>query len=304
MNISIEDYVKKNYTQDMQDVLAKMFSLLERLNIDSYEGYFLDKFNNLEQQDNVFLDLDFVTYLEGFLFSLQKEFGFLLDDQLPFEQRIDFTQAYVDLEDFNDHDSIIRILETDLSDSEKLAECISLTYPALSASEKAKDVDNILAMIREIDESALLTLERLHISESSEKNLETDLESNPVSEDHITQIKAYELFCKQLNVEIKSLELVRSGYSIGLPFKVYWEKRKDDLFEQGRMMTELYHDYFSRELISLFLLSREYWTNPALAFNDLSESFFDDLKTIQQINTNIKLIMSRFLKFKAENRIK
>ena len=78
MNISIEDYVKKNYTQDMQDVLAKMFSLLERLNIDSYEGYFLDKFNSLEQQDNVFLDLDFVTYLEGFLFSLQKEFGFLL----------------------------------------------------------------------------------------------------------------------------------------------------------------------------------------------------------------------------------
>jgi uncharacterized protein len=30
----------------------------------------------------------------------------------------------------------------------------------------------------------------------------------------------------------------------------------------------------------------------------------NNLKTIQQINTNIKLIMSRFLKFKAENRIK
>jgi len=55
MNVSIADYVKKNYTQDMQDVLAKMFSLLERLNIDSYEGYFLDKFNNLEHKIMFFL---------------------------------------------------------------------------------------------------------------------------------------------------------------------------------------------------------------------------------------------------------
>lgn len=289
MNESIKDYVEKNYILEMQAVLFKVFSLLNRLNIFTYEAYILNILNELDNVDTEYTSTDIVNYLEGFIITLENEFGYILNDQVTLEQRTDFMRGYVDLEDYIDHEAVIRVLETDNDLPEKLSEVVSLTT--------VLNKETLLCFIDTVDESALFTLSRLHISESSKENIINETDSPVASPEQIKNVKAYDNFIKENNLTITCINLVREGYEIGLPWNIYWDKVSEDTLKLGR-------DELCIEFIGLCLLSKEFWTNPQTAFNDFGEKYLDSLSTFTEANQMIKNIMSSFLNYKSMKGIK
>lgn len=304
MQETIEDFFTKNYTPEMNAVLDKFFSLLERLNITTHEFYLANKLADLDNQDLNFLGLEIINFFEELLKSIQKEFGFIISEDFTFEQRIDFVQAFVNIEDYDNSEEIIRILETDDSDSEKLAQCLCLTYPSLGIDDSAIGEDNILAMLQELDEAAILTIERLHKSRIKQEDLDADVDSEEVDKNHLNQIKAFEIFTKgKFNITPDSINLVRQGYRLGLPFKVYWNTF-NYLLVQDDTTNKDWLNKLSLELLGCLLLSKEHWNNPVIAFSNISEELFDDIKIITFVNNFIRNFVNELMLFKAENRIK
>lgn len=289
MNISIKDYFEKNYTEEMQEILFKIISLLQRLNINTYEAFILNKLAESENSDSNFLSLDITNYFEGFLINLSREFGFKLSDATTLDQRVTFIRAYVDLEDYIDNEAVIRLMETDISDSEKLAEAVSLTSDL--------SIDTAISFIESVDESSLFTLLRIHLLETDKEDTDNEIDKPPAGEAHLNQLKAYSLFLKEQGLNLECLELVRSGYQVGLPFKVYWGVLKDKIFEHDRST-------MVKELLGIFFLSNEHWSNPLIAFNNINEELFDSVIVIGEVNTIIRELMSKFIDFKLRNRIK
>jgi hypothetical protein len=289
MNVSIQDYIEKNYIAEMQEVIGKAISLFDRLNIFTYEAYILNLLNDVDNQDTEFLSSNIVSYLEGFTINLEREFGFTLSDQITLEQRVDFVRSYVDLEDYIDHEAIIRILETDNDIAEKLSEAVALI------SETSKDI--LISFIDEVDETALMTLMRLHISETPNEELTNEISSPAASEAQVLNVRAYIAFLKSHNLVLYCAELIRNGYEIGLPWSVYWSK-------VGETVSKLDRAALCRELLGLCLLSKEYWSNPQLSLDRLSEELLDNLQDVTDTNTVIRSLLSSFIDFKHTNGIK
>ena len=289
INESIKSYFEINYTVEMQEVLFKVISLLDRLNINSYEGYILNTINEIENSDTLATSLNVLTYFDFLLEKLGKGFGFTLKDEITLEQRVIFTRGYVDLEDYIDHQAILRIAESDILDEEKIAQAVSLT------TELSEDM--LISFIDTVDESAIFTLARLHLSETSKEEIDNEMDSVQASDEQVTQIKAYRLFLKENNLTLDCLELVTAGYAIGLPFKVYWDVLKDKILSYDI-------ETLSKEMIGVLLLSKEHWSNPLIGFSSISEDWFDNIKTIGEVNAFIRQLMSNFINFKVQNRIK
>lgn len=291
MNESIADYIQKTYTVEMQEVLKKAFDLLERLNIETCEGFILNILNNVEDMDTEFVSTSVTATVEGMLIQLAKSFGFELQayGDMTMEQRVDFTAGYVSLEDFLDHERIIRICETDMNDEEKLAELVELT--------SGYGMETLMSFILSVDEAAIMNLKRMHLRETPAEDRVNETELPEVSEDQIRNVKAYELFMKEFNLTVDCYQLVRMGFPIGAPFQLYWQQYKDVILTADRAT-------LSKEIIGLFLLSKEHWTNPLLAFTNISEELFDSMTIITECNVEVRQLYSGFMKFKAENKIK
>ncbi len=291
MNESIVDYFEKTYTVEMQEVLMKALQLFKRLNIETYEGFILNTLNNIENEDPVFISTNITGYIEGLCIQLSKSFGFELADygDITLEQRIDFVRGYVDLEDFLDHDVVIRICETDMTDSEKLAEAVALTT--------TYDIDNLLSFIINVDEAALMQLSRIHQKSIPGEEVIQEQDDPLATNEQVLQVKAFELFMKQHNLEVECFGLVRMGFPIGAPFQLYWSQHKDVILTADRAKMSI-------EILGLFLLSKEHWTNPILAFNNISEELFDTVTVITECNVAVRQLYSGFAKFKTENKIK
>jgi hypothetical protein len=105
MQETVNDFFEKTYTPDMLIVLNKILSLLERLNVTTHEFYLANKLFDLENQDLNFLGLEIVNFFEELLKSIQKEFGFTISDDFTLEQRVDFIQAYVNIEDYENSEA-------------------------------------------------------------------------------------------------------------------------------------------------------------------------------------------------------
>lgn len=290
MNESILDYISKTYTVEMQEVLVKSFNLFERLNVETCEAFILNTLNTADDQDREFVSSTVINYVEGYLINLERAFGFKLHDSptLTLEQRVDFIRGYVDLEDYIDHQVVIRICETDATDEEKLAEAIALTTEY--------GLDTLLSFITDVDEAALFTLSRMHQKETPAEEVENESELPEERADQILNIKAYELWLKEHHLQAGCFELIRQGYPVGAPFKLYWSKYKDVILSADRAK-------LSVEIVGLFLLSKEHWANPVLAFTQLSEELFDSINVISECNTAVRELMNGFVKFKAENKI-
>lgn len=291
MDASIADYVEKTYTPEMQAVLKKGFDLFDRLNLETAEGFVLNILNDIENADTEFVSTNVLGVVEGTIIQLEKSFGFELMPygDMTLEQRIDFVRGYVDLEDFLDHDAVIRICETDMTDAEKLAEAVGLVADM--------GVETLMSLILNVDEAALMTLSRIHQSAVPNEERAEEIELPAVSDEQMTQVKAYELFMKEFHLTVDCYQMIRIGFPIGAPFQLYWQQYKDVILTADRAT-------LAKEIIGLFLLSKEHWTNPILAFTNISEELFDTVNVISECNIEVRKLMGSFVKFKAENKIK
>lgn len=288
MNPTIQNYFENNYTLELQEVLNKTISLFTRLNLFSYETYILNTLAEITNENSDFIGSNFIAYFEGLVVGLEKGFGFRLSEDLTLEQRTDFVRAYVDLEDYIDHEAVVRVLETDMNASEKLAEVVALTG--------APHKDILISFICDVDESALETLEQLHLSSAKQEDLENETDAPSAPPEHVKQVKAYILYLSTFPLVFKNAQLVRDGYEIGLPFSVYWDKVKGEV-------TQLDSASFAIEFVGLCLLSKDHWANPYLAYPAIAEEIFDSLNIITSVNIFVQNLIAGFTKFKTENRI-
>jgi hypothetical protein len=291
MDESILDYIKQSYTLEMQEILLDALRLLDRLNIQTYEGYILNTLNNAENEDSEFVSSNITSYIEGMFINLERAFGFRLQEYgtMTLEQRVKVVRGYVEIEDYIDHEAMIRICETDMNDVEKFAEAVALT------SEFG--AETLMSFVEWIDEAAVETIQRLHLRETPAEEKMEEVQLPEASPEQITQIKAYELFIKEHNLTVDCFQLIRMGFPIGAPFKLYWDQFKDIILQADTVT-------LSKETIGLFLLSKEHWGNPLLAFTNLSEELFDSINVITEVNMSVRRLLSGFVKFKAENKIK
>ena len=291
MNIAIKEFIERFYTEDMQEVLTKAFDMFERLNIPSCESFVINLISNLDNSDLEFLPVTVTDYVTGFVINLETQFGFRLQDHdtLPLSTRVDIVRGYVDLEDYIDHEAIIRICETDALDVEKLAEAIQFTTDI--------GMETLMSYIYSVEEAALFNLQQMHLAHLDAADREAEIPFPAAMPDQIVQIKSYRLYMETLNYTLQSLDIVTEGYAVGLPFHVYWERLKDRLIELPR-------ENYARELIAVLLISIEHWRNPLIAFGQISDQLFEDLNFITEINALSKAILTKFSSFKFENRIK
>jgi len=289
MNEAIEQYVQDSYTPILQEVIEDIFSLFERLNINTHEGYII---NQIAEQDNIDpaqLNSAILSYLEDFLINLENEFGFSLADTITLEQRCAFIRGYVDLEDYIDHEAIIRILETDGLPADKIAQAVSLTTSIPSIT--------LISYVLRVDEDAVTTLQNIHLSESKGEDLDQEMDIAPATKEQVIQVKAFNIFIDQeFHTKPECLELIRKGYEIGFPFKVYFDVVKDKLLVADETTQVV-------ETITLLLLSQEYWQNPLLGWDQVTKDWYDSLEIVNKVSGSVKAILRRFDLFKTENKI-
>ena len=292
MNIAIEEYIGQTYTLEMADNFNAAIALFERLNINSYEAFFLNELAEKENKDSEFLGSSFYYYLTGFVAQFVKEFGFTLLEDVTFENQVKIVSAYVALEDYIDNEAVIRICENDTTDSEKFAEMVALITDI--------DSDNVLSMIEQVDPASIITVQRIHIASSNTSSKLDDILDQTPTEGQVRQFKAFKLFLGTGHPDLKIVELIRSGYDLGLPFSIYWQRVVNDLITEETEITGM----LAKEILGLMMASNEFWSNPMIGFEAHANNLWDNPLIVGKLSTLVRVILGEFDKFKSTNRIK
>ena len=265
----VKTYIEDHFTTEMQEELNRSRLLFEVFDYQpAYEG-FSDILFDPMLTDPDFVHQRFLAEFHRILTSLVNLHEISLTEDATIEQMNKLLSGLYQIQFVEDPVPVIRILETDLDEIEKLAIVMDL-HNHLDKMETYSIVDvvseNLLIRLRERMEAREETIED-----------ETEIES---AEDRIQLQNFFEALGKE-NLGFMVLE---NEFKAGYPFEVYWPYVQDNVRREDVKTLAL-------DLFSLFAVSGGARKNPIEFYRNHSDLFSSDLKEVVAIETEITRLM-------------
>jgi hypothetical protein len=201
----LKQYLINTGDSDFVDIVDSCNEVLEKHNVDDYLLNIENIITNTDMGEQDTKDSIRAT-LEGLINFILGLYSVKLNDSALFSEKIEICNGLFELSFYSDKDSIKKICESELTDEEKISECLTLVT--------SFNIEKLLSLISEVD-TALITGICNNKPEQSEEN-SIELESIKNSIDLYSK---YKLIVG--NKELYSDRYFNNPNTIGMKYDIY-----------------------------------------------------------------------------------
>jgi hypothetical protein len=277
-------FVNDNYPPVKVIEFNRAFEIFDDYGIEDYDTPFMDMLGVFDNSDYSSFISEFESKISNTLLSIIKDHGITLVEDIRIDQINNIAQALLDIQYYEDKDSIARILETHYDDDhEKLAELLNLAVPG--------DIQSTAILIEEMNDNLFNKLE-LYISDATTDSSEA-IESSDSDKLIIANLKNYRSFINR-DEKLIVFKVIEMGFTVGLDFDVYgrYLKRYVQDFSDIRKAAE---EYFAT-----LLAAKQSHNSPLNYYRKISSEYIDDLEIISKMDVELSKIYNEFDKFKTK----
>ena len=272
-----------NVSPEVYDLINQAFEIFD----DIYPPNLRDRFEEiLYTQDESLVDtgtpaLAVVALTRQYLLNILKEHSITLNEDIDLNRLVKFVQALLDIQEYEDHETIINILNLDIDKEEKFAEIISLVTE-FDASELLLEIEAI--------SSSLLDRIREHIKTEPQNSV---IEETVDYSLYVKNLLEYREFVK--HEPLKIFDLIIDGLKPGYPFEIYGNII-------GREFEAMDSLAAAKELLGMALISADGNGNPKSKIAEHIDKYVADFRKITQIDIKITDLLLKLQIFKDQHR--
>lgn len=275
MNPAMEAFTSSMCPEVFHALYQRSYQLVRELQIEEFETELTDLAMSSELYDPVEAVDRFNTKIYNYLVEVLKQHDVLLNDDVSLEDAITICEAILLMQDWEDHEGILRILETMVSNEEKFAEVV---YTVTT-----KSIDSVMALIESVSDAFIAKLQEFHNKESQE-----DSNAATTNEALLQQLKIANRFYSGNAIIFKMIE---AGVPIGANLQFYM-----NIF--GPYLASIQRQDLAREMHCVLLAAEDSYASVVTKFNEVSDFVFDDLNEITKLNTELIRESQKFNTFK------
>jgi len=275
MNPSLEAFVNNLCPIDRVDQYRRVFKLVQDYEIEQFEPELTDLAMSAEMYEPDDIADLFHTKIFNYLKTIIGMHDIQINENSPLGDLIVIAESIQALQQWDDHDAIVRITEVNNEPEEKFAELIHMVS---HVSETA-----VFTMVDYISPAFIKKLQEIHV-----RSMKSDKETNTENEALLNQLKIVNVFVKG---QALGLSLLKRGVPIGVQIMFYIELLK----AQFETMQD---EALAKELFVLLHMSEDTYNNTVEGFSKISDILFDDLNKITKIKTLVTRHIQEFDKFK------
>ena len=282
MREELSMFVNDNYPYGKQDLFHQAFELFDDYEIEDYDTPFMEMMDVFDNSDYATFITNFESAIKNSILSIITDHGITLTEQATLSEILIIAQGILDIQSYEDKESIVRILETDFDDEEKFSELMNLvvTLP----------VETIAIVIESIDQGIFTKLkdyvngEDIDVAESIEES-----ESSKIIIKNLKDFRTFSDFKDAIGFKI-----INMGFKVGSSFEIY-----------GRYLKKFIEDFkdidkVAKEFYVVLLMSKESYILPLSHYRKISYNYIDDLDIVTKVDIALSKLQNDFDKFKSD----
>lgn len=282
MRDELQLFVNENFSLEKQFLIKKAFSIFEDYELGDYDTPFMELLSEFDSKDYFETLLEFENLIRNTLLTVLKEHAIILNEECDLETIIEISSGIHEIQYYEDKETILRIIETDYSDEEKLATLLNLVT--------LLSVDKILINIEQLDNNIFnLIVETCAYSDSV---VVDPVEISKAEKAIIKNIKMFRDFTSKS--ELIGFKIIEKGFTVNLSFDFYY-----------RYLKHMLKDVVDSKAIALeyfliLMMSKESHLNPINYFRKISTNITEDIGLITKIDIELNKLYNDFDKYKLK----
>lgn len=280
MRSEIELFLNLSYNQERIELFKKCFSVFEEFHLEDYDHGMLELISMYDSMDPAQVFLEFDIIVKNTLISVIQEHGIELDIETNLDMVCEIARCLNAIQTYEDKDSIVRTLESEYDNEEKLAQLFRFV--------SIESVDNFMLAINNVDQNIFSKLYDLYknidIEDYSEEEI---LITNKIIK-NLKEFKAFVQYDQAIG-----FKLLTKGLTVNRDFNLYIKYclQKFETMELGDI---------AKELLVILFMSKQSYASPIMFFRSVSNTLFDDINKITKIDVLINTLINDFNRNKAQ----
>lgn len=275
MNPAMEAFTSSLCPEVFHGLYERVYQLVRELQIEEFETELTDLAMSSDMYEPVEAVDRFNTIMYNYLVEVLVQHDIKLTDETTLEDAVVICEAVLLMQDWDDHEAILRILETLSSNEEKFAEVV---YTVTT-----KGMESVMTLIDSVSDAFIAKLQEFHNKEAKD-----DTEAGTTNEVLLQQLKMANSFYSGNAIIFKMIE---AGIPVGATLQFYL-----DMF--APYIQQIERANLAKEMHCVLLTAEDSYDNVVTKFAEISDFIFDDLNEITKLNTELIRESQKFNTFK------
>lgn len=284
MNYLINNAIDACCSEEFKKIFSDAVQIAANFELEGLE----DALNSIVMSSDMYDPTDLQTVFHSKIYEylryLIDNHEIVLVEDTPITHVVVIANAIYNMQNWIDHDSIIRITETDASPEEKFASIVELV-DTVSATSIFNSLESVPAKFIDV-------LQELHQKQS---DIETLLNSDNPFNLYIEQLVSFKTFLKDIvKTDIRNIlafELIKQGMKPGGNFDFYYQQIKDKLEIKDSA-------YLATQYLALLYLGIDSHQSVLGFWRNHNEMLIDDLGLINQADIRLNELNSSFVSWR------
>lgn len=275
MNPAMEAFTSSLCPEVFHGLYERVYQLVRELQIEEFETELTDLAMSSDMYEPVEAADRFNTIMYNYMVEVLQQHDIKLADEASLEDAVTICEAVLLMQDWDDHEGILRILETLSSNEEKFAEVV---YTVTT-----KSMETVMTLIESVSDAFIAKLQEFHNKDSQD-----DAEAGTTNEVLLQQLKIANSFYAGDAIIFK---MIQAGIPVGAPLQFYL-----DIFAPNIQQIERAN--LAKEMHCVLLAAEDSYNNVVTRFSEISDFIFDDLNEITKLNTELVRESQKFNTYK------
>ena len=271
-------------SEEFVDAMVEVTDLLDKFGLEGYD----DDLDNLVAQLDKYTNEDIVDLSHKITFDYINKIltthGVEISDTCTLYEAKDLADAIYRLQDWEDHDEILRIISTDVEDLEKFALLIALvtTIPE----------ETVYTLITEVNRDLITQIKEFH------KEYGTDNDREELDPEYIQRLRLLKAYLAEKHGQgnnILLFNVIKQGVNLGAPFMFYYDLMKRRLLDSNDP------EFLGFQFIALLAAGNDSTGNMLEWWRNNNSDLVSNLDILTKTDTTLKMLITDWDKWVAEN---
>lgn len=275
MNPAMEAFTSSLCPEVFHALYQRVYQLVRELQIEEFETELTDLAMSSDLYDPTEAADRYNTIMYNYLREVLQQHDIVISDDATLEDVVTLCEAVLLMQDWDDHDGILRILETLSSNEEKFAEVV---YTVTT-----KSMESVMVIVESVSDAFIAKLQEFHNKETTD-----DTEGGTTNEVLLQQLKIAARF---YNNDCIIFKMINAGVPVGAPLQFYM-----NMF--GPHIGQIPRENLPKEMHCMLLTAEDSYDSVVTKFSEISDWIFDDLNEITKLTTELTRESQKFNTYK------
>lgn len=282
MDLVIENYLDDAFSPEMAFELRRSCTLFEQFNLRDYQLPLIDILMSALNDHPESIYDQVIASIRSNQESLFAAHLVTLDSEATLFERNEILTALHALQDLEAYDSIISVLESDLSPEEQLSEVMSQCCRL--------DLSRVFTLLKSVEISLLETLKQFIYQKESVLH-PVNMDQQTKERGIISTMKLFKRFLKDQSC--LGIKLLEHEVLMLRPIQMYLSFIGESFKQSNPLMLAI-------DAYSFLLLTAEGHQNPLDAFHTHGYLLIDDVETVSKVDVQLTKLINDFERFKQK----